>query len=73
MLENAADIGFIQKKLEYSQIFTTDIDTHVAIHTVQDVHRLTHPVHVDIERQQPSEEDRLHASCLSRRKGEDND
>jgi len=43
MLENGADIRFIQVLLGHSQLSTTEIYTHVAIGKLIDVHAATHP------------------------------
>jgi integrase/recombinase XerD len=43
MLENGADIRFIQHILGHSMLSTTEIYTHVAIHKLKEVHTLTHP------------------------------
>lgn len=43
MLENGADIRFIQQMLGHSQLSTTEIYTHVAIHKLKEIHTATHP------------------------------
>ena len=43
MLENGADIRFIQVILGHSELTTTQIYTHVAIGKLKAVHALTHP------------------------------
>ena len=43
MLENGADIRFIQQMLGHASIETTEIYTHVAIHKLKEIHTLTHP------------------------------
>ncbi|HYD82166.1 MAG TPA: site-specific tyrosine recombinase XerC [Paucimonas sp.] len=43
MLENGADIRFIQAILGHSELSTTQIYTHVAIGKLKAVHDLTHP------------------------------
>ena len=40
---SGADIRFIQQILGHSSISTTEIYTHVAIHKLKEIHRLTHP------------------------------
>jgi integrase/recombinase XerD len=62
MLENGADIRFIQQMLGHSQLSTTEIYTHVAIHKLKEIHRATHPARVERSRagdneQDPSESD----------------
>jgi integrase/recombinase XerD len=43
MLENGADIRFIQQMLGHAKLETTQIYTHVSIRQLQAVHALTHP------------------------------
>lgn len=43
MLENGADIRFIQQMLGHAQLSTTEIYTHVSILKLKQVHALTHP------------------------------
>jgi integrase/recombinase XerD len=43
MLENGADIRFIQEMLGHAQLGTTEIYTHVAIDKLQQIHAATHP------------------------------
>lgn len=43
MLENGADIRFIQEMLGHAHLATTEIYTHVAIDKLQAVHAATHP------------------------------
>jgi integrase/recombinase XerD len=43
MLENGADIRFIQQMLGQSMLSTTEIYTHVSILKLKQVHTLTHP------------------------------
>jgi integrase/recombinase XerD len=43
MLENGADLRFIQQMLGHSQVSTTEIYTHVAIHKLKEIHTATHP------------------------------
>ncbi len=43
MLENGADIRYLQHILGHAQLSTTEIYTHVAIAKLKDVHTLTHP------------------------------
>lgn len=43
MLENGADIRFIQQLLGHASLATTQIYTHVSIRQLQRVHDLTHP------------------------------
>ena len=43
MLENGADIRFIQAMLCHTNIQTTEVYTQVSIKKLQQVHELTHP------------------------------
>ena len=47
MLENGADIRYIQAILGHSELSTTQIYTHVAIGRLQAVHALTHPARIE--------------------------
>ncbi|MBY0573682.1 MAG: site-specific tyrosine recombinase XerC [Undibacterium sp.] len=46
MLENGADIRFIQAMLGHSSLTTTQIYTHVSIKKLKDIHSATHPARV---------------------------
>ncbi len=46
MLENGADIRFIQQMLGHSMLSTTEIYTHVAIHKLKEIHTATHPAKI---------------------------
>lgn len=43
MLENGADIRFIQQMLGHAMLSTTEIYTHVSIVKLKEIHRATHP------------------------------
>lgn len=43
MLENGADIRFIQHMLGHAKLTTTEIYTHVSIKKLQEIHEQTHP------------------------------
>jgi len=43
MLENGADIRFIQQMLGHAHLSTAEIYTHVAIHKLKSIHEATHP------------------------------
>lgn len=43
MLENGADIRYIQELLGHSNLATTEIYTHVSIEKLQQIHAATHP------------------------------
>lgn len=43
MLENGADIRYIQEMLGHADLKTTQIYTHVNPHKLKEIHALTHP------------------------------
>lgn len=43
MLDNGADLRFIQMMLGHSQLSTTEIYTHVSIEKLREIHTATHP------------------------------
>jgi len=43
MLENGADIRFIQRMLGHASLNSTEIYTQVSIRKLQEIHRATHP------------------------------
>jgi integrase/recombinase XerD len=47
MLENGADIRFIQAMLGHSELSTTQIYTHVSIRKLQEIHAATHPAKLE--------------------------
>jgi len=48
MLENGADIRFIQQILGHARLESTEIYTHVAVNQLKKVHELTHPAKLKI-------------------------
>ena len=44
MLENGADVRMMQAMLGHASLEATQIDTHVSIRKLQEVHAATHPV-----------------------------
>mgnify|MGYP001824392300 FL=1 len=59
MLENGADIRFIQELLGHAKLETTQIYTHVSIRQLQEVHERTHPAaKIGRRKQQPGQVDR---------------
>lgn len=49
MLENGADIRFIQAMLGHEDLSTTEVYTHVAINKLQEIHKATHPAKLQRE------------------------
>ncbi len=47
MLENGADIRFIQAMLGHANLQTTEIYTHVSIDKLQEIHAATHPARME--------------------------
>jgi integrase/recombinase XerD len=43
MLDNGADIRYVQEMLGHVKLATTQVYTHVAIGKLQEIHRATHP------------------------------
>jgi integrase/recombinase XerD len=70
MLENGADIRFIQAILGHAQLSTTEIYTHVSIAQLKKIHALTHPAERPRERPAVNDAsadhvDTLHASLAA--------
>jgi integrase/recombinase XerD len=60
MLENGADIRYIQAILGHSELSTTEIYTHVSIKKLKEIHALTHPAdrpHVHAQTSLAAQED----------------
>ncbi len=55
MMDNGADIRFIQQMLGHASILTTEIYTHVSIVKLKQVHEMTHPT---MHRQQQRKDER---------------
>ena len=47
MLENGADIRFIQAMLGHADLSTTEIYTRVSIEKLREIHNATHPARLD--------------------------
>jgi len=57
MLENGADIRFIQKLLGHEKLETTSIYTETSIEALKDVHSRTHPAEQPPAEQNPEDQD----------------
>jgi len=67
MLENGADVRFIQQMLGHAQMSTTEIYTHVSIRQLKQIHTATHPAKLErekVKRLDISEADKLAAAKL---------
>ena len=49
MLENGADIRFIQAMLGHSDLSTTEIYTRVSIEKLREIHAATHPAKIGVK------------------------
>jgi integrase/recombinase XerD len=56
MLDNGADIRFIQGMLGHSQLSTTEIYTQVSIRKLKEVHTLTHPARIKPDQDQDQDQ-----------------
>jgi integrase/recombinase XerD len=59
MLENGADLRYIQEMLGHAEIGTTQVYTHVSIDKLQSIHAATHPG-AKLERRPPEEAPEAH-------------
>ncbi len=71
MLDNGADVRFIQAMLGHADLSTTEIYTHVSIEKLKEIHAATHPAKLTrVESDQsPSRDDLL--SLLAAEQGGD--
>ena len=60
MLENGADIRYIQAMLGHAKLDTTQIYTQVSIQKLKDIHTATHPAKNQLSKQSPSETETKH-------------
>jgi integrase/recombinase XerD len=57
MLENGADIRFIQAMLGHAKVSTTQIYTQVSIRKLKEVHSETHPAKLSLSRQRQEQKE----------------
>jgi integrase/recombinase XerD len=71
MLENGADVRYIQEMLGHCSLESTQIYTHVAIRKLQKIHAATHPGAM-LERKKPvhTNEDHGHGENEEERRAE---
>ena len=50
MLDNGADIRFIQQMLGHADLNTTQIYTHVSIRKLKEIHSATHPAKLELKK-----------------------
>ena len=69
MLENGADIRFIQAMLGHANVSTTQIYTQVSIRQLKEIHTATHPARMEriqkVERPEDPDEAALLASLAA--------
>jgi integrase/recombinase XerD len=58
MLENAADIRFIQQMLGHAELSTTQIYAHVSIRKLKEIHSATHPARLENNGRLPKNDQR---------------
>ncbi len=55
MLENGADVRYIQEMLGHAELSTTQIYTQVSIRKLKEIHTATHPARMKPDRQEPAD------------------
>ena len=73
MLENGADIRFIQQMLGQARLDTAQIYTQVSIRPLKQVHPATHPAHFPKPKPESPTDDAAKAELLSALAAEDED
>lgn len=63
MLENGADIRFIQAMLGHANLQTTEVYTHVSIDKLQQIHAATHPARLERRQDAQTTTARPRAGC----------
>jgi integrase/recombinase XerD len=69
MLENGADVRYVQEMLGHAKLETTEVYTHVAIKKLKEVHAATHPA-ARLRRAPANDEDGMH---IGKDAGDDHD
>jgi integrase/recombinase XerD len=64
MLENGADIRYIQAMLGHAELSTTQIYTQVSIRKLKEIHSATHPAKLRSARVKASSDDTLNAASI---------
>ena len=59
MLENGADIRFIQQMLGHADLNSTQIYTHVSIQKLKQIHTATHPARLKTNPAPPEEDEKI--------------
>jgi len=65
MLENGADIRFIQQMLGHADLNTTQIYTHVSIRKLKEIHTATHPARLERKKEIPKDSDDTSSSLAA--------
>jgi len=65
MLENGADIRFIQQMLGHADLNTTQIYTHVSIRKLKEIHTATHPAKLERKKETPKVPDDTSSSLAA--------
>jgi len=73
MLENGADIRFIQQMLGHADLKTTQIYTQVSIRQLKQIHSATHPAHFPKPQAASPADDTAKAELLAALAAEDED
>jgi integrase/recombinase XerD len=65
MLDNGADVRFIQMLLGHADLTSTQIYTHVSIGKLREIHAATHPAGLGEREREPDDADDSAASLLA--------
>lgn len=66
MLENGADVRFVQAMLGHAQLTTTQVYTQVAIRALKEIHTATHPARLERREEADKIEDAMPSRLLRR-------